>query len=198
MQLSRVSGCCSQHQHRRPEETHREGRRESVSVCVCACDREKGGVDLRSPKTPPSLFVLRCSSFLKQVLLVTPLSVYMPRAVWVPHCLSERVHHREGGLGTATHSLHISITFILVNSALWCLAWYGMSRIHTQREIQGLKKKKYKKRGRKRWGRAELAACPVWEREWGVREVYASREEGNCVCVWVRMSIPVCMCMLVA
>lgn len=207
----RVS-CRSPHQHRTVEETNREGRRErqggSVFVCVPMRESRAGWADTARPQlsedsAPPSFFVLRCSRFPKQVMLVSPLTqstcpALLIRAVWVLHCLTERVHHREGGLGTAT-SLHISKPLGLVNAALWGLAWYVQNtQREREREIQG-------KRGRERDREREREGGLSWQpaqtdraREWGVGEVYGPLEGGNCVCAFVWMSIPVCMCMNVA
>lgn len=80
----RVS-CCSLHQHRRVEETNREGRRERQGESVSVHMREtrvgwvSGWVDTARPQlskdsAPPSFFVLRCSRFPKQVMFVSPLT----------------------------------------------------------------------------------------------------------------------------
>lgn len=194
----RVS-CRSPHQHRTVEETNREGRRErqggSVFVCVPMRESRAGWADTARPQlsedsAPPSFFVLRCSRFPKQVMLVSPLTqstcpALLIRAVWVLHCLTERVHHREGGLGTAT-SLHISKPLGLVNAALWGLAWY-VQNTQRERERDPGQKRERERQGERKGGRVELAVCPDRQSErMGCRRGLWTTGGGElCVCLCV-------------
>lgn len=115
--------CSSPHQHRRAEETDREGRRErhgeSVSVCgVCAHEREMEGVGRQSEISAlqrvcsSSFFCPLFSRFPKQVMLVQLARLHLPSGL--SECCTAS---QGGGLGTAT-SLHIPQSLSLVSAAL--------------------------------------------------------------------------------